>query len=211
MRSIINNPANYIAEFMYLFILLVFVGAFLSPLFFKLGLEAPAESMQGVYRVFCHQRVERSLFMFGELKPIGFYTIDELRAADAIPSDGQKVPSLLGSEIYAYPYWGNEAVGYKVALCIRDIALYAGMLLAGSFYFLMLRKGKVTKIPFKYLVVLMLPMVLDVAIQITVQAFDLGIDVDPYVNNIVKRVVTGLFFGIGFGYFVFPTIKEQTI
>lgn len=106
----------------------------LSPILFSLDAYFSARLIQNVYQKFCHQRVERSLFLFGEETVAGksaigrFYTIEELKNAGAIPEVNPNAPFFSVRETYyGYPYWGNDEVGYKVAFCVRDMALYSAM------------------------------------------------------------------------------------
>jgi uncharacterized membrane protein len=80
-----------------------------------------------VYRPACHQLPERSFFLGG---PKLNYDLDELWAL------GQVSPS---DNIFARQrFLGAIQIGYKTALCQRDIALY-GSLFVGGLIFVLLR------------------------------------------------------------------------
>ena len=100
----------------------VYVGLpFLAPVLMRAGLERPARWIYVAYSFVCHQWPFRSFFLFG---PRATYPRDILQAAtgvDPIPSD----------ILNARTFIGNAATGFKVALCERDVAMYAGILLAG--------------------------------------------------------------------------------
>ena len=66
----------------YIVILLVFLYVFipfLAPIFFKLGYSNIGEDINNVYVEFCHQRVERSVFLFGENGLVKKYSVQELK------------------------------------------------------------------------------------------------------------------------------------
>ncbi len=70
-----------------------------------------------IYRLFqplCHQLPERSFFLYG---PRFSYTLDELER-------------LIGPGV-PLRYIGDLSLGYKMAVCQRDIATYVAILLAG--------------------------------------------------------------------------------
>lgn len=208
-----NRIMRFLPEIMLTLFIILFAGAFLSPLLFKLGLDGPAELIQSIYRIFCHQRVERSLFLFGEDKIAAFYSLDELRSLGAIPDYNPYIPLSYAQhsrELYQYPYWGNEQVGYKVAFCIRDVGMYLGIIIGGLSYFIYYHKTKnLKKFKFVYLLILMLPMALDGGFQTLAELFNLNWVSSEYIDNIPKRIITGLLFGLGFSLFVFPLLKEN--
>jgi uncharacterized membrane protein len=75
------------------------------------------------YRPACHQLPERSFFLFG---PRASYDLDELWALDAIARDADLWDR--------QRFLGAVQVGYKMALCQRDIALYGALFLGGLIY-----------------------------------------------------------------------------
>ena len=83
----------------------------LAPVLMDAGMELPAKAIYLVYRPLCHQRPERSYFYGGEQL---VYSAEELVEA------GVSV-GLLSRDI------GNEAVGWKVAFCERDVAIYGAI------------------------------------------------------------------------------------
>ena len=106
--------------------MLLYVGLpFLAPTLMKLGAEVPAQMLYRVYKPLCHQFAFRSFFVFGE-QP--FYPLAEANVAgyktfeEATGITGVDDPYSL-SRFDARNYVGDDTVGYKVALCERDVAL----------------------------------------------------------------------------------------
>ncbi|NIV39463.1 MAG: hypothetical protein GWN58_61660, partial [Anaerolineae bacterium] len=87
----------------------LYVGLpFLAPVFMDAGLTVPAKAIYTIYRPACHQRPERSYFYGG---PQAIYSVEELEAAG------------LDTNPFAREI-GNEQLGWKVAFCERDVAIY---------------------------------------------------------------------------------------
>ncbi|MBD3328983.1 DUF2085 domain-containing protein [Candidatus Dojkabacteria bacterium] len=194
----------------------------LSPVLFHLKYPVPAQMIQAVYQRFCHQKVERSMFLFAEEEIAGktgvvrFYSLEELKAAKAIPLENPHAPVFSVRETsFGYPYWGNEEVGYKVAYCIRDMALYTAMAVT-CVILIIYTKGlekagkKLPRIPVWVYLVLMLPMVVDGLFQtiVEISGGKSNPELQIYVDNIPKRIVTGALFGVGFGIFVIMMLRK---
>jgi uncharacterized membrane protein len=76
-----------------------------------------------VYKPACHQLPERSFYLFG---PRITYTLDELQSLGLLSED---------DDIFSRQrFLGAPGIGYKMALCQRDMALYGGMLVAGLLF-----------------------------------------------------------------------------
>ena len=80
-----------------------------------------------LYAPACHQLPQRSFFLFGSQT---LYSVEELWALGLIPDT-----NLLTLK----QFLGSVEVGFKMALCQRDIGLYGG-LFVGGLIFAMLRK-----------------------------------------------------------------------
>jgi len=114
----------------YLWLVFVLFGLyiglpFLAPVLMKAGFTTPARIIYTAYSPLCHQLGFRSFYLFGE-QP--FYP----RAAATVPgyqtysqATGEDENDLLS----ARRYLGSQAVGYKVALCERDVAIYGAIVL----------------------------------------------------------------------------------
>ena len=161
----------------------LYVGLpFLAPIFMDAGWTTPAKIIYTIYRPACHQRPERSYFLGG---PKLAYSVEELEA------NGVET-GLFSRHI------GNEAVGWKVAFCERDVAIYGSMFLAGLVYALIRGRLGNRKMKFRYFLLFLVPMGIDG----TLQLFGL------YESTYLLRTVTGVVFGVGAVLFAYPYLEE---
>ncbi len=154
----------------------------LAPVLMDAGWTLPAKVIYTIYRPACHQRPERSYFIGG---PEIAYTPEELQAA--------------GVDIDPFARdIGNEKVGWKVAFCERDVAIYGAIFFTGLVYDLVRRRLKGWRMPFRYFVLFLIPMALDGLIQL----FGL------YESTWLRRSITGVIFGVGAVFFAYPYVEE---
>lgn len=168
--------------------------AFLAPVLMKAGAAAPASWIYTVYSYTCHELGFRSFFLFGEK---AYYPRDEFQADTGIDP---------GDLYAARDFRGNELLGYKLALCERDLAIYGSLLLAGiAFHFL---RGRVKPLHWVlWIAIGILPMGLDGGIQL-LSYLPLGI-IPPRESTPLLRVVTGALFGITSVWFAYPYVQES--
>lgn len=159
---------------------------FLAPMFMHMGLAGPARVLYLVYSPACHQLPDRSYFLFGE-QPV--YALQELEAANVLAGAG-----ILERRTYI----GDETLGWKVALCQRDVAIY-GSLLAGGLLFGALRRRGVPKLPVKIYVIFLLPVAIDGFSQL------FGLRTSTW----WLRTVTGALFGLATAWLAYPYIEES--
>ncbi len=137
-------------------LLFIFVGLpFLAPVLNKAGATLPANIIYKIYSPLCHQLAFRSWFLYGEQaaypRELAFQPGLSFEKATGIPSS-----DIWGSRNYL----GNATLGYKVALCERDVAIYGGILLFGLLF--SLTGNRIRSIPWYVWVVLgILPMGID--------------------------------------------------
>jgi uncharacterized membrane protein len=132
-----------------------------------------------MYSPLCHQLPERSFFLFG---PQLAYTLQELE-------------HVLGPNV-PLRYIGDPLIGYKMAVCQRDIATYAAMWLAGLAYIPLRRRLR--PLPLRIFAILCLPIAVDGFGQL------LGLwDSTPW-----RRVVTGALFGAACIWLSFPYLES---
>ena len=117
---------NYIHVFNIL--MLVYVGVpFLAPVFMKNGAELPANIIYRFYSILCHQLPFRSWFLFGEQA----YYPRELAAIPGVLTY-ETISNRPEIDVFSdRQFVGNDLIGYKVALCQRDVAMYLSMLIFG--------------------------------------------------------------------------------
>ena len=102
-----------------------------APLLLAGGYERSSALIYALYGPpVCHQLPERSFFFYGS-RPT--YTADDLALAGAaLPADAQQRRLFVG----------DPTIGYKMAFCQRDLALYGGAIFFGALYALWGRRLK---------------------------------------------------------------------
>jgi uncharacterized membrane protein len=146
------------------------------------GLTTPAKIIYTVYRPACHQRPERSFFLGG---PQIVYSSEELLDA------GLNLDPL-AREI------GTGEIGWKVAFCERDVAIYGAIFLSGLVFGIVRRFRKKWLLPFRYYIPFVLPMAIDGGLQL------FGF----YESSWITRLITGTIFGAGTVLFAYPYLDE---
>lgn len=125
----------------------VFVLApFAAPLLMKLGITSIADAIYFFYSFLCHQLPQRSYFLFG---PKLSYSLAEI--GSVWPYDGV---------LTLRQFFGNSAMGWKVAWSDRMVSMYGSIWLGGLFYAL-LRKRLPRLSPIVWLFLAIVPMGLD--------------------------------------------------
>jgi uncharacterized membrane protein len=109
---------------------------------------------------------------------------------------------------FARAFLGNEALGYKVALCQRDVAIYGSLLLFGLIFQL---SGKKIKPIHWYLWIIL--GLLPIGVDGITQFGGLGISFLAWLpireSTPLLRTITGVLFGITTGLFMFPMVEEN--
>jgi uncharacterized membrane protein len=106
--------------------LVVYAGVpFLAPVFMYVGWEAPARVIYAIYSPLCHQLGYRSYYLFGERPNYSRYVFAQDTGIDPDTYDGF---------IASRAFIGNKQMGYKVALCERDVAIYGVMVVGGLIF-----------------------------------------------------------------------------
>lgn len=197
--------SNHYMVLLNLFTFLYVFLAFLAPILMEIGWQAPAKVIYKVYSPLCHQLAFRSFFIFGEQ---AVYP-RELANVEGLVTYGQAT----GFDEYdisaARNFLGNDTLGYKLALCQRDIAIYLAILLFGLVFSL---TGKRIK-PLPWLVWIIVglgPIGLDGFSQLLSQT-GLGIfDWLPLRESTpFLRTLTGALFGLATAWFGYPYLEES--
>lgn len=181
--------------------------AVLAPTFMEIGWEPPARVIYTVYRPLCHQLAFRSFFLFGE-QP--FYP-RELAGVEGVITFGEATGFDENDLVAARQFLGNETLGYKMALCQRDIAIYAAILLFGLVF--SLTGKKIKPLPwYLWLIIGLGPIGLDGFSQLLSQV-GLGIfDWLPLRESTpFLRALTGGLFGLATAWFGFPYLEESVL
>jgi uncharacterized membrane protein len=191
----------------------------LAPMLMAAGIERPARVIYTVYSPMCHQMAFRSFFLFGE-QPVyprelansnftSFETylpaIDEF--ADVDPSDW---PTLF---LEARRFVGNDLLGYKTALCQRDMAIFGALFFGGVLFAILRKRYTIKPLPFLWFVIIgMGPIALDGFSQL----FGYYGELLPFLDFFalresppMVRTLTGAWFGFCVAWLTLPAIDRS--
>jgi uncharacterized membrane protein len=193
--------------------LFIYVGLpFLAPTLMKLNATAPARLLYTVYSPLCHQFAFRSFFLFGEQPyyPLKEAGVTGIRTFDQVSGYTDLANPLSTSRLYARQFTGDATVGYKVAICERDVAIYAAILLFGLIYVLTNRRLPQLHWALWFLIGLG-PIGLDGFSQLFSQMnWPFLVRILPYRESTpFLRVLTGGLFGFATAWFAYPNIEES--
>jgi uncharacterized membrane protein len=185
--------------------LVIFVAiAFLAPVFELTGNKKLASGIYKVYSILCHQLAFRSFFIGGEQVVYprelanlqGLVTYEQVTGYPAEDID------------FARNLPGNSLMGYKVALCERDISIYLSLALFGPIF--QITGKKIKGLPwYLWFLLGLLPIAVDGFSQLPGLAqgwpsWMLARESTPFL-----RVLTGLLFGGGTAWYIYPLMEES--
>src|SRR5579862_4735924 len=144
----INRGLNHFTQHWLRYILILvalYVGLpFTAPIMMRVGLTQPAYTVYDMYSLVCHQFAFRSWFLFGQQAayPRAAADVPNVQPYESFSSDinqGNTPPIdltqwTLQLQLSARAFVGDPQMGYKVAFCERDVAIYGGFLLGGLFF-----------------------------------------------------------------------------
>lgn len=163
----------------------IYVGLpVLAPVLMDVGWTGPAGAIYLLYRPACHQRPERSFFIDG---PKAAYSRPELAAA------GIDVDPLARAI-------GNATIGWKMAFCERDTAMYGATLATGLVYGLLRKRlRRMRRMPFRIYLLFLIPIGVDGTLQL----------IGLYESSWLARSLTGALFGVGSALFAYPYLDDS--
>ncbi len=192
---------HYLALFN-VFVFIYLAVPFLAPILMKVGAVAPAEGIYKAYSYVCHQFAFRSWFLFGVQ---AVYPRAEAGLKGLLSY--QQATGMDGSDLLAArAFVGNAQVGYKVALCERDVAIYGGILLFGILYSLLRRKTK----PIHWMIWIIIGI-----LPIAIDGFSQLLSQPPFgfiplrESTPFLRTLTGFLFGFLTAWFGYPYVEES--
>ena len=153
--------------------------ALLAPLLLWLGWTLPARAIYTVYGFVCHQLPYRSFFLFGDA---AVHPLPELSGL----LDPSNPRALLGT----------PELGFKLAFCQRDLAIYAAVLAGGLIFAVLRRRWR--PIPLRLFLVFAIPIAVDGFSQLP----------GWRESTWELRVVTGAIFGLAAVRFVYPYFER---
>lgn len=196
----------------------------LAPVLMQAGLTTPARGIYTIYSPFCHQMASRSFFLFGDqiayprelagssLTPIEAYmpSVPEFAGASVDPAQWETFL------LPAREFVGNEQMGYKMALCERDMGIYMAVFVTGLLFAVFRRRFNIRPMPFwLFLLVGLLPIALDGFSQLFSQFF-VGLNLEFLAQLIplrestpFLRTITGVLFGFSLVWLIYPRLDEQ--
>ena len=93
---------------------------------------------------------------------------------------------------------GNPEIGYKVALCERDVAIYGSVFLAGLLFAFLRQRGKVRAPLLKVYALFLIPIAVDGLSQL----------IGWRESNWWLRTVTGAIFGLASAWLAYPYVED---
>jgi uncharacterized membrane protein len=189
----------------------IYVGLpFLAPVFMQTGATGPARAIYAMYSGLCHQLGYRSWYLFGERAA---YPRDIFEVYSGID------PDLPESLLVARNFVGNERMGWKVAYCERDVAIYAAIGVFGLVYALPGVRNRVKPLNWlAYGLIGIAPIALDGFSQLFSQypynALSFG-GFAPFAwlpyreSSPLLRTLTGALFGLANAWLAFPYLEQS--
>ena len=173
---------------------------FLAPVLMKAGAVGAAQLIYQPYKLVCHTYGFRSFFLFGEQVAYARGETDgDFERATGI--------SLISPEglLQARDFQGNATVGYKTALCQRDIAIYLAIGINGIAFAFVRRRAR--PLPWALFILLgLVPIGVDGFSQLFSQ---FPLNLIPFRESTwYLRVITGSLFGFSVAWLVFPLVEE---
>ncbi|MBX3084320.1 MAG: DUF2085 domain-containing protein [Anaerolineae bacterium] len=221
----------------WLTILLIFVAIYAglpvaAPFLMKAGLTGAGETIYSLYSSMCHQYSFRSWFLFGEqavypreaahiggLQPYESFLSEvdaTIKAQNYQPPPGyiEAAPSAdqaLG--LQSKYFLGNEQLGYKIAVCQRDVGIWWALLIGGMVYSIPVVRKYLRPVPWwLYILLGIVPIGIDGFSQllsaplppIWTQGFWPLRESTPFF-----RTITGALFGLMNAWLAFPYLEES--
>ncbi len=189
---------------------------FLAPVFMHVGWTGAGKAIYFVYSFLCHQLPERSFFLFGSKFT---YSLPEIQAA------WQNTNNLL----VLRKFIGNPEMGWKVAWSDRMVSMFTSLWLFGLLWWPL--RERLPKLSVWGLALFLLPMAVDGGTHFLSDLTGIGQgfrDTNLWLAslthnafrpefyagdawgsfNSLMRLLTGLLFGLGIVWFMFPYLDD---
>jgi uncharacterized membrane protein len=201
----------------------------MAPVLMKAGMESPARVIYKVYSPLCHQMAHRSFFLFGDQyaypRQLAGTNLNSLESyiGDVPDFEGVNVDHWDEFFVAARNYIGDEHLGYKIALCERDIGIYFFILVGGLLYAMLRNRVNIKPLPVLLFIVIGLgPIALDGFSQLF-SYYSTPLDgSDPaglaaMIQSVfplresppMLRTLTGAWFGLCLVWLAYPNVNES--
>lgn len=190
---------TFVNVWMFIFVAL----PFLAPVLMENGWTGLARGIYSIYSPVCHQLGYRSWFLFGQQNAYP-------RALAGLPGISFEAATGIDPTDFtaAKNFIGNPQMGYKVAICERDAAIYGGIFLFGALFALTGRRIKPLKW-YYWLILGIIPIAVDGFSQMPA-LFALNLSWLPIRESTpFLRTLTGLLFGVTTAWYGLPLIEEN--
>jgi uncharacterized membrane protein len=215
--------------------LLVYAGLpWVAPVLMYVGMTDTARAIYTLYTPFCHQFAFRSVFLFGEQPFYPRFNVGdpnfvpfETYAADLPEFDPNRIAMMqmlgmtaggglvgdiydftVGYQAAAREFLGNPQMGYKTAICARDVAIYASMFFFGLLYAVPAVRRRIRPAPLWLYVLLGLgPIGIDGFSQLFGYVSDGTLPMRETLP--IFRVLTGALFGMMNVWLGFPYMESM--
>jgi len=197
---------------------------FTAPIFMRLGLTSIGNLVYDINSPLCHQYSFRTWFLFGEqpayprqaanvagLQPFETFSASII-AADPMYAMQNPPPNLSewnpDTLMIARGFRGNAQMGYKVAQCERNVAIYTALFLGCLIFSIPRVRRNLRTAPFLlYILVGILPIGLDGFAQLLSEPpFSL---IPMYESSPLFRTLTGALFGLMNAWLALPYLAES--
>ena len=197
-RALNAFASTFVRHWLALIVAFLFVYSLLpfgAPLLKQAGFETAAQFIYQPYKFLCHTYGFRSMFLFGDQI---FYPRPEFETASGINT------ATFNGLLDARNFQGNAQMGYKVALCERDVAIYLAMALNGMAFAFVRKRAR--PMPWWLFILIGLgPIAIDGFSQLFSQP---PFNLIPYrESTLALRVLTGSLFGCSVAWLLFPIIQ----
>jgi uncharacterized membrane protein len=167
----------------------------LAPVLMHYGITGPAEAIYRVYSFTCHELAYRSYFLFGA-QPV--YSTEQLQVALGVTNPASDAQ-------YWRDFLGNSQLGFKMAWCERDAAIYTALLLASIFFGWV--RTRLKPLNWRAYVLLLVPMAIDGLWQLFTSPLDILPFLPTHESNYILRGITGALFGVGSVWLIYPYLQ----
>ncbi|MBQ6502872.1 MAG: DUF2085 domain-containing protein [Flexilinea sp.] len=204
MKRVVGSVSSFLRRgyaLLFAFVFIFYIGlAVLAPRLMISGHETAGKVIYKVFHFLCHQYPWRSWFLGGEQAyyPLSFSDCEGMLSID-------EAAGMQLAEIDPRSFYGNPQMGYKMAACQRDIAIYGAMCIFCLVFFL--SKNRMHRVDWRlWLLFGVLPMAFD-------GLWQLGSQVLPLLplreSTPFMRTVTGALFGFFTCWYLLPTLEKM--